>query len=58
MRSSRACRTFRRADSRATNRQGASTARKLLIGAVAGVIAAMAVREFPALRREIKIWRM
>jgi hypothetical protein len=32
--------------------------KKLLIGAaVAGVIG-MAIREFPALRREIKIWRM
>lgn len=32
--------------------------RKLLIGAVVGVIAALAVREIPALRREIRIWRM
>lgn len=32
--------------------------KKLLIGAAVTVIAAMAVREFPAIRREIKIWRM
>lgn len=32
--------------------------RKLLIGAVVAVIAAVTVRELPALRREIRIWRM
>lgn len=32
--------------------------RKVLIGAVVAVIAAVAVRELPALRREIRIWRM
>jgi hypothetical protein len=32
--------------------------RKVLIGvAVAGMVA-LAIREFPSLRREIKIWRM
>ena len=32
--------------------------KKLLIGVAVAGIAVVAVREFPALRREIKIWRM
>jgi hypothetical protein len=32
--------------------------RKLLIGAAVGALVAMAIRELPGIRREIKIWRM
>lgn len=32
--------------------------KKVLIGAAVTGIVGLAIREFPALRREIKIWRM
>jgi hypothetical protein len=39
-------------------RLGVIMIKKVLVGVVVAGIAAMAIHEFPALRREIRIWRM
>lgn len=44
--------------SRSLPDEGGPVIKKLLIGAAVAAIAVLAVREYPALRREIKMWRM